>query len=137
MARLSKADRSHHRTWLAGWRTPAEMAAYVAKVADAMGEVDLFNQTASNSCAMPWLAAEFGRHQQSSFVRLVPERDRWPDFEARGGGGEIERVECAEADISDRRRGCGASSSGGGGPSWQWQYQVQLVVDWYAMLAVR
>jgi hypothetical protein len=95
MARLSKADRSHHRTWLAGWRTPAEMAAYVAKVADAMGEVALFNQGGVEFLRDAWLTTEFGRHQQSSFVRLAHERDRWPDFEARGGGGEIERAECA------------------------------------------
>jgi hypothetical protein len=37
-------------------------------------------------------------------VRLVPEREQWPDFEARDGGG-IELVECAEADVPGRRRG--------------------------------
>jgi hypothetical protein len=51
-----------------------------------------------------WLAAEFGRHRQSSGVRLIPELEQWPDFEARDGNA-TERVECAEADIPGRRRG--------------------------------
>ena len=80
------------------------MASRVAAVNDAMGSADFFRQGGVEFLRDAWLAAEFGRHRQSDAVRLVPEHERWPDFEARGGG-VIERVECAEADVPGRRRG--------------------------------
>lgn len=76
----------------------------VSAVNDAMGSADLFRQGGVEFLCDAWLAAEFGRHRQCSFVRLVPEREQWPDFEAKTGG-DIERVECAETDIRGRRRG--------------------------------
>ena len=120
MARLTKSELARHRAWLSDWRTPAEMAAYVAAVNDAMGSADFFRQGGVEFLRDAWLAAEFGRHRQSSSVRLVPERDQWPDFEARGGD-VIERVECAEADIPGRRRGDeyreAEKRNAGGGPA--------------------
>jgi hypothetical protein len=80
------------------------MAAYVSAVSDAMGSTDFFRQGGVEFLRDAWIAAEFGRHRQSASVRLVPEREQWPDFEAQGGG-VIERIECAEADIPGRRRG--------------------------------
>jgi hypothetical protein len=80
------------------------MHSYVSAVNDAMGSANFFRQGGVEFLRDAWVAAEFGRHRQSSSVRLVSERDRWPDFETRGGG-TIERVECAEADIPGRRRG--------------------------------
>lgn len=105
MPRLTKTDLTRHRAWLSEWRAPADMAAYVGAVNDAMGSADFFRQGGVEFLRDAWLAAEFGRHRQSSFVRLVHERERWPDFEARGGGDAVERVECAEADVPGRRRG--------------------------------
>jgi hypothetical protein len=104
MTQLTKAELTQHRTWLSGWCTPADMAAYVAAVNDAMGSSAFFRQGGVEFLRDAWLAAEFGRHRHAKCVRLVPERERWPDFEAQTGGG-IERVECAEADVPDRRRG--------------------------------
>ena len=104
MPKLSKSELARHRAWLSDWRTPADMAAYVSTVNHTMGSAHFFRQGGVEFLRDAWLAAEFGRHRQSSSVRLVPERDRWPDFEARGGD-MIERVECAEADIPGRRRG--------------------------------
>lgn len=104
MPRLSKADLAHHRAWLSDWRTPTEMMAYVSDVTDAMGSEDFFRQGGVEFLRDAWLAAEFGRHQQSSLVRLVAEREQWPDFEARADD-VVERVECAEADLPGRRRG--------------------------------
>ena len=80
------------------------MAAHVSAVNDAMGSADFFRQGGVEFLRDAWLAAAFGRHRQSASVRLVPEREQWPDFEARDGG-VIERVECAEADVPNRRRG--------------------------------
>jgi hypothetical protein len=104
MARLVKTERAHHRAKLSDWRTPADMAACVSAVNDAMGSADFFRQGGVEFLRDAWLAAEFGRHRQSSFVRLVPEREQWPDFETRAGD-VIERVECVEADVPGRRRG--------------------------------
>lgn len=104
MARLTRTELSGHRAWLSEWRAPADMAAHVAAVNDAMGSADFFRQGGVEFLRDAWLAAEFGRHRQSEAVRLVAEREQWPDFEARGGG-VIERVECAEADVPGRRRG--------------------------------
>jgi hypothetical protein len=81
-----------------------EMGAYVETVNDTIGSADFFRQGGIQFLRDAWLAAEFGRHRQSSFVRLVPEREQWPDFEVWDGDA-IERIECAEADISGRRRG--------------------------------
>jgi hypothetical protein len=69
-----------------------------------MGSADFFCQGGVEFLRDAWLAAEFGRHRQSSLVRLVPEREQWPDFEAQGGSG-VERVECVEANVPGRRRG--------------------------------
>jgi hypothetical protein len=104
MPRLAKAELAQHRAWLSEWRAPGDVAAYVAAVNDAMGSADFFRQGGVEFLRDAWLAAEFGRHRQSSSVRLVSEREQWPDFETRGGD-VIERVECAEADIPGRRRG--------------------------------
>jgi hypothetical protein len=120
MPRLTKSEVAHHRAWLSDWRSPADMAAYVSAINDAMGSADFFRQGGVEFLRDAWLAAEFGRHRQCSSVRLVPERDQWPDFEARGGG-VIERVECAEADIPGRRRGDeyreAEKRNAGGGPT--------------------
>jgi len=105
MPKLSKLELAQHRAWLSEWRTPSEAAAYATAVNDVMGSADFFRQGGVEFLRDAWLAAEFGRHRQSTSVRLVAERDLWPDFEAQDGGGEIERVECGEADIPDRRRG--------------------------------
>ncbi len=118
MPRLSKVELACHRAWLSDWHTPADMAAYVSAVNDAMGSADFFRQGGVEFLRDAWLAAEFGRHRQSSFVRLVAEREQWPDFETRAGD-VIERVECAEADIPGRRRGdeyreAGKQSAAGG-----------------------
>jgi hypothetical protein len=104
MPKLSKLELAQHRAWLSEWRKPGEVAAYVTAVNDAMGSADFFRQGGVEFLRDAWLAAEFGQHRQSTAVRLVAERDLWPDFEARDGG-EIERVECGEADIPARRRG--------------------------------
>jgi hypothetical protein len=104
MPKLVKAELARHRAWLSTWRAPGDMAAYVTAVNDAMGSAGFFSQGGVEFLRDAWLAAEFGRHRQSSLVRLVPEREQWPDFETRGGGAD-ERVECAEADVPGRRRG--------------------------------
>jgi hypothetical protein len=104
MPRLTRTKLTDHRARLSEWQTPAEMSAYVSAVNDAMGSADFFRQGGVEFLRDAWLAAEFGRHRQSECVRLVPEREQWPDFEARGAGA-IERVECAEADVPGRRRG--------------------------------
>jgi hypothetical protein len=104
MPRLTKTELTDHRAWLSDWRTPADMAAYVSAVNDAMGSAGFFRQSGVEFLRDAWLAAEFGRHRQSSSVRLVPEREQWPDFEAWAGD-VTERVECAEADVPGRRRG--------------------------------
>lgn len=80
------------------------MAAYVTAVNDAMGSAGFFRQGGVEFLRDAWLAAEFGRHRQCSRIRLVAEREQWPDFETCGGGAD-QRVECAEADVPGRRRG--------------------------------
>jgi hypothetical protein len=104
MTRLSKPELARHRAWLSDWRTPADMAAYVSTINHSMGSADFFRQGGVEFLRDAWLAAEFGRHRQSSIVRLIAEREHWPDFETRAGD-VIERVECAEADVPGRRRG--------------------------------
>ena len=104
MPRLTKAECTQHRAWLSEWRVPAVMAAYVADVIDAMGSAAFFRQGGVEFLRDAWLAAEFGQHRRSSFIRLVPACEQWPDFETRNDE-VIERVECVEADLPGRRRG--------------------------------
>ncbi len=104
MPRLSKTEMAQHRNWLTEWRPPAEMAAYVAAVSNAMGSADFFRQGGVEFLRDAWLAAQFGRHRRSRFTRLIPERERWPDFDAWTDE-EVERIECVEADLPGRRRG--------------------------------
>jgi hypothetical protein len=102
--KLSREEIQEHRTWLSQWRTPAGMASYVFAVNSAMGSANFFRQGGVEFLRDAWLAAEFGRCRQSTLVRLVPEQERWPDFEALTGE-TIDRMECAEADVPGRRRG--------------------------------
>ena len=104
MPKLTRGELADHRAWLSEWRAPGDMAAYVTAVNDAMGSACFFRQGGVEFLRDAWLAAEFGRHRQCSLVRLVAEREQWPDFETRGGGAD-ERVECAEANVPGRRRG--------------------------------
>ena len=69
MPRLTKPELAYHLAWLSDWRTPADMAAYVSAVNDA----DFFRQSGAEFLRDARLAAEFGRHRQSSSVRLVAE----------------------------------------------------------------
>lgn len=68
------------------------------------GVADFFGQGGAAFLRDAWLAGEFGRLRDCDAVRLVPPADRWPDFEARRSG-EVECVECVEADLPGRRRG--------------------------------
>lgn len=104
MNRLTRGELDQHRAWLSTWRRPAEMARYVSDINTAMGSANFFIQGGVEFLRDAWLAAEFGRHRSSSCVRLVAERDQWPDFETKTDG-LIGRVECAEADVPGRRRG--------------------------------
>ena len=45
----------------------------MSAVNDAMGSADFFRQGGAEFLRDAWLTAEFGRHRQSSFVRLIPE----------------------------------------------------------------
>src|SRR5690242_17532310 len=104
MAKLTKEDIARHQAWLCEWHTPAEMTAYVTAVNDEMSSADFFGQGGVAFLRDAWLAGEFGRHRQSSLVRLIPKHEQWPDFEAQIGG-RTEQVECVEADIPGRKRG--------------------------------
>jgi hypothetical protein len=131
MPRLVKAELAQHRAWLSKWRGPADMAAYVTAVNDLMGSADFFRQGGVEFLRDAWLAAEFGRHRQSSLVRLVPEREQWPDFEARNGDA-IERVECAEADLPGRRRGDEYRAAEERNPKGQVTFEHDPVEEWIA-----
>jgi hypothetical protein len=131
MPRLAKAELARHRAWLSEWRAPSDVAACATAVNDAMGSADFFRQGGVEFLRDAWLAAEFGRLRDCSLVRLVPERERWPDFEARGGV-VIERVECAEADIPGRRRAdefCGVEARRASG---QHTVEHDPIEDWIA-----
>jgi hypothetical protein len=104
MPKLASNDLVRHRAWLTDWRTPADMASYVASVNCEMGSRAFLAQPGTEFLREAWLAAEFGRHRQSEAVRLVAPEAQWPDFEAQAGG-KIDRVECAEADVPGRKRG--------------------------------
>jgi hypothetical protein len=44
MPRLTKSELARHRAWLSDWHTPADMAAYVSVINNAMGPADFFGQ---------------------------------------------------------------------------------------------
>jgi hypothetical protein len=104
MARLTKAAITGHRSWLSSWHSPDEVAAYVEAVGDAVGPANFLSQPGTQFLRDAWAAAQFGRHQCSDQVRLVPEAEQWPDFEVRANGW-AEKFECVEADLPGRRRG--------------------------------
>lgn len=104
MPRLTREELELHRAWLSDWRSPAEAARYVSEVNNSMGSTDFFGQSGAEFLRDAWLASKFGQLRGCGAVRLVPAADRWPDFEARRLG-EVERVECVEADLPGRRRG--------------------------------
>jgi len=78
MPRLTKSELARHRARLSDWRTPADMAAYVSAVNNAMGAADFFHQGGVEFLRDAWLVAEFGQHRQSSSVRLVPSATNGP-----------------------------------------------------------
>ena len=104
MTKLTRAELAQHRTQLSAWQSPAEMTRYVAMVKGDMGSAGFFRQGGVEFLRDAWLAGEFGRLCSCEAVRLVAATEQWPDFEARSADG-IERVECAEADVPDRRHG--------------------------------
>ncbi len=93
MPRLTKAELAQHRAWLSEWRTPIDTAAYVAAVNDVMGSPAFFRQGGVEFLRDAWLAAQFGRHHHAERVRVINERELWPDFEAQIGD-VVEHFEC-------------------------------------------
>jgi hypothetical protein len=75
MPRLTKSELARHRAGLSDWHTPADMAAYVSVINNAMGSADFFCQGGVEFLRDAWLGAKFARHRQSSSVRLVSESE--------------------------------------------------------------
>lgn len=71
---------------------------------DCMGSEDLFRQSGVGFITEAWAAAKFAALRRAAHVRLIPQRDCWPDFELRAGN-QVEQWEFTEADEPDRRRG--------------------------------
>jgi len=53
---------------------------------DYLGSADLFNQPGLGFIREGWAAATFAQARDANIVRLVAEKERWPDFELRVGG---------------------------------------------------
>ncbi len=104
MTKLTKDEILRHRAWFEEWREPAEMLGHSKALMNHMGSVDLFTQTGVKFITEAWGAAKFAALQGADDVRLVPERERWPDFELRFGN-RRESWEFTEADLPERRRG--------------------------------
>lgn len=104
MTKLTKDEILRHRAWFEEWREPAEMLGHSKALMNRMGNVDLFTQTGVKFITEAWAAAKFAALQGADHVRLVPERERWPDFELRFGN-RPESWEFTEADLPERRRG--------------------------------
>jgi hypothetical protein len=102
--RLTRAERSTLRSQLCQWQPPDEMWHVANEAGDRIGSTNLFNQGGLEFLRDALTAAEFGKVRRANKVRLIPETDKWPDFEL-GVGGTTERFEVAEVDDPVRRRG--------------------------------
>lgn len=104
MTRLNRGEIKQLRDELTHWRTPTELLTYTRTLMDMMGATDLFTQPGVDFITEAWAAAQFAKARRALRVRLVPERDQWPDFELRTRRG-VESWEFTEADRPRRRRG--------------------------------
>lgn len=104
MARMTKDQIKHHRAAFEQWQGPADMLHQCERISDGMTGAEFFNQPGIQFVRDAWAAATFGELRSVDEVRLVPETDRWPDFELRHNS-TVERWEVTEADIPERRRG--------------------------------
>ena len=102
MARLTKEEIRHHKSWLTEWRTPEETLKYVSRLFSYLGSADLFNQAGIDFLTEAHAAATFGIARDAAEVRLI--RDSRPDFEMRVGN-RVEKIELTEADLPGRQRG--------------------------------
>ena len=66
MPRLTKSELARHRAWLSDWRTPADMAAYVSAVNNAMGAADFFRQGGVESLRRFAFGRIFGANRTTS-----------------------------------------------------------------------
>ena len=105
MTRLAKKEIERHRATLEVWQTPSAMLKRARRLMDHMGDEDLFNQPGVDFITDAWGAAQFGKGRHVLAVRLVPQREQWPDFEIRTRRRTIERWEFTEVDKPRRRRG--------------------------------
>lgn len=74
------------------------------RLMDQMGSVNLFTQSGVDFITEAWAAAKFDTLRSTQSVRLVAERERWPDFQLQAGG-QKQQWEFTEADVPGRRRG--------------------------------
>ena len=104
MTRLTKDQIIQHRTQLERSEDPEKMLHNCEELMDCMGSADLFTHPGVDFIPEGWAAAKFAQRRSADNVRLIPQRDQWPDFELLFGG-QKESWEFTEADIPDRRRG--------------------------------
>lgn len=101
MAKLAPEEILRHQAWLSEWRTPEGAGMYISDVNDHMGSTAFLSQPGLTFLREMYLASKFAAARGLSEIRLITgER---PDFEVRGVEG-IERFECVEADLADRKR---------------------------------
>lgn len=104
VTRLTKAELVQHRLPLEIWQAPAVMLEYCDRLMDHMESADLFTQGGAHFILEGWAAAKFALVRGAQEVRLVSERESWPDFQLRLNS-EVGDWELTEADQPGRRRG--------------------------------
>lgn len=67
-----------------------------------MGGADFFNQPGMQFIREGWAAGKFGAARGAEAMRLVPELERWPDFEMRLYD-HVTQWEFTEADVTRHR----------------------------------
>jgi len=103
--RLAKPEIDVARATLEVWQRPTDLLKKARTLMDTMGNDDLFNQAGVRFISEAWGAAQFARARRALAVRLVPERERFPDFEIRTRARRTEQWEFTEVDKPWRRRG--------------------------------
>ncbi len=104
MTRLTGDQKREYRAWFEQFRKPSRMVSRATALMRVMGDVDLFNQAGVDFITEAKAAGQFAGIKGADAVRLVPDRERWPDFELHFED-RREPWEFTEADLPERRRG--------------------------------
>ena len=108
---MFEADLSSGRTALQRWQPPAEFYAKVEELAKTIKSEELFNLTALGFVLDAMILAEFTKFRPTEKVRLVEQKEQWPDGQTGTPKHPID-IEITEVLLEGRKRGADSTFRG-------------------------